>query len=269
MLRKTLFGLLLLAPLGLYPLLRDDGAYRDNGVVPPPPLEIPKDKQQILAELAQKDPIEFLQRSYNRAEKEVHSYSCMFHKQEKVKGSLGNKEEIRCHFQAKPFSVFMHWKKGNPILGAVKSIFVKTDSPDLMTVWPTIGFPPKMQLKPDDPKALLTSRWPITEFGMHKGAFNSLKSIREAKAKAGDKATVKYEGLMNVKELGDRPCYKFVAYTPPDGDDVNELVMFIDRDTQLQIGSILLDSQKKLVAEYYFRDIELNPKFDDNQFAAR
>jgi outer membrane lipoprotein-sorting protein len=45
-----------------------------------------------------------------------------------------------------------------------------------------------------------------------------------------------------------------------------KLTIWIDCDTLMQVGSDLRDADGEFIAEYYFRDIELNPKFDDKQF---
>ena len=45
--------------------------------------------------------------------------------------------------------------------------------------------------------------------------------------------------------------------------------MYIDEETLLQVGSSLRDPAKNLIAEYYFRDIEIHPTFDENQFTRK
>jgi hypothetical protein len=42
--------------------------------------------------------------------------------------------------------------------------------------------------------------------------------------------------------------------------------VYIDKDTWLQIGSVLKDKDGKLLGEYIFRDIRLNPTFKPEQF---
>jgi outer membrane lipoprotein-sorting protein len=37
----------------------------------------------------------------------------------------------------------------------------------------------------------------------------------------------------------------------------------------LQVGSVLLDSKGQVIAEYFFRDIEINPTFDKDQFTRK
>ena len=82
---------------------------------------------------------------------------------------------------------------------------------------------------------------------------------------------MKYLGIERPKEVGNRLCYKFVRtpYDPPEGlakENLNELTIYIDMQTMMQVGSVLKDMEGKLIAEYFFREIELNPTFDEKQF---
>jgi hypothetical protein len=115
-----------------------------------------------------------------------------------------------------------------------------------------------------------TSRFGIDKFGMHMGAQDTLQAIHAAQ-KAGT-LHLKYEGIEKVSKAGDRLCYKLVRtpYTPPEEKEgINELITYIDRATLLQVGSILKDAKGEFIGEYFFRDIELNPAFDEAQFTRK
>ena len=49
-------------------------------------------------------------------------------------------------------------------------------------------------------------------------------------------------------------------------DGLNELTLYIDCENWLQVGSILRDPEGRLIAEYFFPDVEINPTFPENQF---
>ena len=49
-------------------------------------------------------------------------------------------------------------------------------------------------------------------------------------------------------------------------DGITELTTYIDKETWLQVGSVLKGEENKLVASYYFRDIKLNPDYKADQF---
>ena len=113
-----------------------------------------------------------------------------------------------------------------------------------------------------------SSRFPISEFGVYKGAKDTLRSIHAAKEKGT--LSLRYEGIEVVERAGNRLCYKLVRtpYNPPENgkEMLNELTVYIDRATLLQVGSILKDVNGELIADYFFRDIEVNPTFETKQF---
>jgi outer membrane lipoprotein-sorting protein len=55
-------------------------------------------------------------------------------------------------------------------------------------------------------------------------------------------------------------------YARPEDDGVTELIIYVDTETLLQVGTVLKGADGQLIAEYYFRDIRLNPQFRPNQF---
>lgn len=292
--RKLLLLLLFLSPLPFYFLLRGSGipapppdgrtqspltkdehfaigclaiapAQTFPGAMPWLPLfEIGQQETKALEELAGQDPIAFLEKCLERYESEVQGYRCYFDKQERVKGKLLDKEVVLLNFREKPFSVHMDWKK--PALHIPsKTLFVDGENDDNLVVRVFI----LKHFKPDSDLAMAQSRFPITQSGMGQGMRNTLRGMYQAR-EAGT-LYVTYEGKVKVKEVGDRWCYKFIRapHVPPVDDGVNELIIYIDAATQLQVGSVLLDTEGKLIAEYYFRDIELNPKFDAKQFTTK
>src|SRR5438309_2038535 len=148
MLRKLLLGLLLLAPLAAYPVLRDTNAHNRGYVVPPddpvkgpPPLTeeqqfalacvsvlpgpafpasvpweamrgIGQTRSKALEDLAKNKPIAFLEMCLEHYEKSVRGYRLTFLKQERVQEKMRPKETVKIHFREKPFSVHMDWVEG-------------------------------------------------------------------------------------------------------------------------------------------------------------
>ena len=236
------------------------------------PLEVLcKDKADNLEDLAKHDPLAFLEKCAKEYENKVEGYRLIFVKQERVAGNLHAKEKIRVHFREKPFSVHMHWLEGTA--RAIRTLWVDGENKNMLVVRssikvPFLGYTVPLQYRSlDDAEVQSTSRFPVTEFGIDKGAQSTVNAMRAAKKR--DKLFVRYEGMESVPQLGDRLCYKLVRtpYDPPEADGgINEYTIFIDAETLLHTGSVLKDSDGKLLAEYFFRDVELNPKFDAKQF---
>jgi hypothetical protein len=302
MARKVLLGLLLLSPLGAFPFLRDTNAVH---TIPDPPARNPlpeetqvrlhafgmlpgqsfpgcvpweslrrmsADQSREMDELAKTDAVKLLERGLERYKAEVHGYRCTFAKQERVNNMLRDHEVIRANFRESPFSVHMEWKEGYDLCFASMYVAGENDG-RLMArsrLKPTNIRGPVLTrpLDADDVKA--TSRFGIDRFGMYMGAKDTLDAIHAAQ-KAGT-LSLTYHGIESVEKAGNRLCYKFVRtpYTPPEAKEgINELTIFIDRATLLQVGSILKDVKGEFIAEYFFRDIELNPTFADDQFTRK
>ena len=297
MLRKLLLGILLISPVGLYPVLR-----HKHEEVPPPyvptavdpltqdqrnlllcfaifpsqsfPVNLPweplrvigQERSKALDDLAKNKPVEFLEASLDKYDKEVKGYRLLFLKQERVKDKLRPAEKIIIHFREEPFSVHFHWLEGIELARA--TMYVKGANDDKLVVRTNLpgGFRgPILKFPVDAPSAKATSRFPITEFGFRHAAKNTLKSMHDAQKR--DKLNLKYEGIKLLKQV-NRLCYVFVRdpYDPPEDDGIAKMTVYVDMESLLHVGYELRDIKGETIADYYFRDIELNPTFSEKQF---
>jgi hypothetical protein len=227
--------------------------------------ELPAESQ--MARLARTEPIAFLEACLARDEREVKGYRCTLVKQERINGELRKEEEVRVAFRADPFSVLMEWRKNAD--KAQRVLFVKGENKDKLVVLPA-GAAAVLGLweRPvDGPDAKASSRYTIDEFGIRLGMLRTLAPMRAA-SKRG-KLEVEYLGEKKVPELDGRVCYvlKRVGYEKPEDDGITEATYFFDKETWLQTGSILKGEGGKTIATYFFKDIELNPKFDADTFS--
>jgi hypothetical protein len=212
-------------------------------------------------------PTEFLKMCLERSEREVKGYSCTFRKRERIAGKLNPVEVIDVHFKERPHSVFFEWRElGNS--RAKRVIYVEGENDGKMQARPSgfgVGFL-ILSVALDSNDAKQSGRYTIAQFGMKLGTERSLASMLKAREHGG--LHVVYQGAFNVPEVGNRICYKFLRkpYEPLEEEGVNELTIYIDTETWLQVGSELRDLKGELIAEYYFRDIKLNPEFKSNQF---
>jgi hypothetical protein len=236
----------------------------------------PLDKLSIhhaadMEKLLREDPTTFLQKCLDRYDKEVQGYSCVMHKRERIGGKLFPLEIIDVHFRENPFSVFMSWRKGEK--AARKVMYVAGENGDRLLArgagWKANFGVWTKDL--DGSEARNTERYLIRDFGMHIGMQHTHAAMLRAKQR--NTLHVRFEGVYRVPEAGDRLCYKLVRtpYEPPEPDGlhkdmVNELTVYIDIQNWLQVGSILKDRDRNLLAEYFFRDVRLNPKFRPDLF---
>jgi len=233
---------------------------------PAPPVHEDSQPVRDPEALPDPDPVAFMENCLRRYDQEVQGYACIMSKQERVNGHLYPEEIIQAYFKERPFSVFMRWLKG--ARQAKCALYVQGKNDGNMLILPTslarFGI-----VLPKDPKgaeARQSGRYLITEFGIKIGMKRTLESWLEARAHHA--LHIEYLGVYRVAKAGERPCYKLrrTKYAHPEVDGITELTLYIDTQTWLQVGSELRDAKGELIAEYYFRDIHLNPRFAPNQF---
>jgi hypothetical protein len=219
-----------------------------------------------LESLLHHQPVLFLEWCQTKYTSEVKGYTCIFCKQERVKGKLLPAEKIEVHFREEPFSVHMHFLQGG---SAKKVVYPDGDNHDNLAARPNFPSFILVSRAIKGAEAMQNSRFPINQFGIQKGAESTLASMHRAQARGA--LHLRYDGVYKVPQLGDRTCHKFVRtpYTPHEDDDLNELTVYIDTETWLQVGSVLKTERDELIAEYWFRDVKLNPDFDDDQFTRK
>jgi hypothetical protein len=97
-----------------------------------------------------------------------------------------------------------------------------------------------------------------------------MQSTLEAWEKAHKRGDLKvlFNGVKRLEELNDRPCWELqrVGYPRPERDGILGETFYFDRENWLQVGSVLLGEDDRLIARYYFRDLELNPDFPPGTF---
>jgi len=116
---------------------------------------------------------------------------------------------------------------------------------------------------------MANSRYSMDEFGLKIGMQRTLGPW--VKADEMKTLKVKYLGEKKVAEVGNRDCWvlRRFPYAEPEDGGVADLTVYIDKETWLQVGSTIKDRDGKVLGEYFFRDIELNPKFDDDTFTRK
>jgi uncharacterized protein DUF1571 len=216
-------------------------------------------------ELLHYHPLQFLEMSLERYKREVAGYTTRFLKQERIGGTLNPPETLDVWFREQPFSVLMYWLDG-PHKGQ-KALYVagENDGKLLARGAGLLGF--RIWTKNvDDAEAKRNGRYTIDQFGIYLGTQRAVASMKKAEERGTLRLT--YEGIYAVPQLGNRECYKIVRtpYDPLEEDGLNELTIYLDCENWLQVGSVLKDSQGQLIAEYYFRDLKLNPPFKKEQF---
>jgi hypothetical protein len=234
-----------------------------------PALDIGEQGGFPLENLLHARPLTFLELCVDRYDRQVHGYNCTFVKKERIDGKLfppgkSDYEVIKVACREEPFSVHFDWKQHKRL--AARALYVDGENDGKLLARPFITVLPIRAVSVNDAEAKRSGRYPMSEFGMGLAIRRSVKSMREAQARGA--LHLRYDGQFKIEELGGRVCYKFVRspYEPLEEDALNELTLYVDKETWMQVGSVLRDPDGNLLAEYFFRDIEVNPEFPETQF---
>ena len=213
------------------------------------------------------DPVQFLGKCIQRYDEDnISGYAAVLHKQERMQSRLQPSEEIEVCFREKPYSVFFHWLRGTKMADNV--LYVQGRNDDKLLVHPSglAGrFVKAVARDPDGPEARQSGRYSLKDFGFKKSTERTYRAWEAAREKG--KLKVQYLGVRRVYESNDRPCYTLHrSGTKPDEEGVTDVTVYIDKETWLQVGTVLKGLDGKLIGEYMFRDIHLNPQFKPGQF---
>jgi hypothetical protein len=248
----------------------------------PPPGSLP-DKFQLYREtsatgdfptqaemdhLARTDPIAFLENCLRRYDRDVQGYRLTMYKQERLNGKLRPHELIDVCFREEPHSVYLRWREG--ARKAERALYVEGENNDKMLARPHGALLRQVagdvaERDVEGVEAHQSGRFTLNHFGLKKGTERYLASWKSAQ----DTGTlrVQFVGEHLLPEAGNRLCYHLRrSCLEPENDGVMEQTLFVDKESWLQIGSIIRDGEGELIGEYYFRDIQLNPSFKPEQF---
>jgi len=213
------------------------------------------------------DVVTFLEKCVQRYDQQkIKGYRVILHKQERIGGKLQPSEEIECFYREKPYSVFMHWLRGQR--KAESSLYVEGENGGKMLAKPT-GLAgllvPVVERDVDGADARQAGRYTMKEFGLRAAIQRTYRDWKAATEKGSSR--VQYLGVRKVREVGDRLCYILRrTCVVPEESDVTDVTIYIDKENWLQVGSILRGSDGRLIGEYMFRDLRINPQFRSNQF---
>lgn len=216
--------------------------------------------------LAKEDPIGFLENCLRRHQRDVAGYKLLMEKQERINGKLHPNEVIEVAFREQPHSVFLRWLEG--ARRAQQALFVEGENNGMIVLRPTGRILGRLivQRDPEGEEARESGRYSLKDFGLRKALERVLRTWKAARDDGS--LFVEFLGEQKVKAAGNRDCWvlKRSRYRKPESDGVLEVTVFIDKETWLQVGSIVKGKDGELIGAYYFRDIQLNPTFKDSQF---
>jgi hypothetical protein len=218
--------------------------------------------------LARHDPLTFLENCLRRYHRDVRGYRMVMEKTERLFGHLYPREVIDVYLREKPHSVFMSWREG--ARKAERVLYVEGENNGKMLARPAgsvarLVAGDVVERDVDGSDARQSGRFTLNIFGLKKSVERTLASWKAGYDQG--QLYVEYLGVHPIRETGNRPCYHFHRVCAvPENDGVMEQTVYIDHDTWLMRGLVIKGEEGKLIGEYYFRDIEVNPQFKADQF---
>ena len=213
------------------------------------------------------DPITFLEKCIERYDRQdIKEYAVVLLKQERINEKLNPSEEIEVSYRSKPHSVLMRWLKG--ARRAEAALYVEGENKGMMLVHPT-GLAGKLasvvSRDPEGPDAKEAGRYSIKEVGLRESMQRTLRDWQ--KAKQAGTLRVKDLGVRKVIEAGNRDCYTLQRTCEPgENAGILEVTAYIDKESWLQVRTVLKGEDNKLLGDYIFRDIRLKPQFKTDPF---
>ena len=194
----------------------------------------------------------------------VSGYTARFIRQEVIDGRLRPREEAMLKFQ-RPNRVYLRWVAGPP---KGREMLYPGPSADTAVVYEpgVITGMFTVVLAPDSPHVLKQSRHPVTDVGIGRLVDLVLANARRG-LQAGDgdilDRGVGRDGGRTERRVelvfprrAERPYY------------ARRALIGIDVDTRLPVRATIFDWEERLVEDYEYRDVRLNPPLSARDFEA-
>ncbi len=225
-----------------------------------------------LIRLAKSDHIALLEKSLNAYKSmPVRDYTCIFSKQERMRGVTGKKQETKVKFKQAPFSVAMTWIKNPPqgdrliyVAGKYKNKAGLSQMLVRPKGWAAQLLVGKSVLKlPDGPDALKNTLRPVTMFGFE----NILKELLRIYKLARKRGELK-QGFDGVYDVGGRKCLVIVRILTKKRKEYPYETVFIPIDikTLMPMRILSFDWNNKFLSNYEYRDVKFNVGLTEKDF---
>lgn len=231
-------------------------------------------KATSMAALAARDPMALVSLGRERYLSEIRDYTCIFTKQERIRGKLTKKQKIKVLYRGEPKSVFMTWlENADQCRRAlyVKGRHVDRKGRELAQVEPNGAivrlFVKDTLIAISGTRSKKASRRTIAEFGF----LSTITLLENYNRIAEDRGVldIRYEG---EGRIGGRPTYKLVRLLPYKGPDGSypdaRMVIHLDQEWLLPtaVYSYADQAGTRLLGSYVMTDVKFNTNLRDSAF---
>jgi hypothetical protein len=185
----------------------------------------------------------------------VSAYTARFIRQELVGGHLRPREEALLKFQ-RPHRFYLRWIAGPPtgremLYPADAEGRVLVHEPGLLTRLFTAV------LEPDSAHVLRESRHPVTDIGIGRLVTLILDNVRRALRE--EQLDIVERGISTDAGGPERRLELVFPRAPEARYYAHRVLVGVDVNTQLPVTATIFDTQGRMIEDYAYRDVRLNP----------
>jgi hypothetical protein len=229
------------------------------------------------AEYAAADPIGFARWARQEFEKRVTDYRCTFTKQELVQGKMTKLQVMELRYRHNPEAIYMIWKENEDEVRRALYIpgdpaYREPDGTRLARVEPAGAiarlFVSDIMIEIDGDRAKKASRRTIADAGL-RGTYRLLEEYNGAAERNGE-LDFRYIGPSSVAGRATYRFERFVPVSKVDGKTYIDARMIFHIDQEhfypVAVYSFADHEGKKLLGQYLFSNVEINPRFTADDF---
>ncbi len=211
------------------------------------------------------DPEVLLRRAIDQCQRYLNDYSCLFTRQERIRGQLTKQQTIKVYYRHNPRTIYMTWIE-NP--GRVRRAlyqqgkYINKVGQELLLVEPTgmlaRAMVPALYTPVRGKKARSSSRHTVDQFGFLSILHRIVDMNQQAKRNGDLQLT-----LVGRSQFASRPTYRIVRRLSINGKHhYNDAYLVIELDQQwlvpVSIRSFADAEATQLLGAYTFRNIKVN-----------
>ncbi len=208
-----------------------------------------------------------LLRYIERAEQryaDVQGYTALMVTRERVNGVLEPENNVVLLKFQRPFKVYMKWlegptkgREGLYVAGSHKGKFLVIEPGGIRRFFTAA-------LEPTDPRVMEVSRHPVTDVGIGRVLEIVGENVRRAMklkvaklidrgpAEVGGRRVREIEGILPANAAAEYYCHR--------------VILSFDEENQLPIRIVVYDEENRLVEDYAYTQLQINPDLSDKDF---
>lgn len=186
----------------------------------------------------------------------VADYTARFTRQERVAGTLREREEALLKFQ-RPGRIYLRWLTGRSKEREILFVKGRDENKVLVHQPGALSRFFTLVLAPDSPRVLRESRHPVTDVGL--GRLVELLVENAGRALRQGELTLLDRGVTEEFGRRQRRIEAVLPREPAKGYYCYRVLVSVDLEWGLPVAATIFGWDDRIVADYLYRDLRLNP----------